>query len=189
MERKLSRYLFAGGLVAVIGLCLTIGLSYLPMSRTGAQTSIPSAKATMQMGNIAVMAAKLGAGSSKTNWTTVMHGVMKTSQQKDMVMTASMEVGLYTRTLVRSKLGTPDTSSATAGVELRMVVDAGTPNERIAYPGPVIFGRRTQELTATFQGLIDGCLTVDPATGVVIIDPTCVRPEELQLVLDTMNAN
>ena len=47
-----------------------------------------------------------------------MHGVMKTSQQKDMVMTASMEVGLYTRTLVRSKLGTPDTSSATAGVEV-----------------------------------------------------------------------
>jgi len=189
MNRQLSRRLFTVGLVAVIGLCLSIGLSYLPLSGTGAQTGTPSAKATMQMGNIAVMAAKLGAGSSKSNWTTVMHSVMKTSQQKDMVMTASMEVGLYTRTLVRSKLGTPDTSSATAGVEVRMVVDAGTPNERIAYPGAVIFGRRTQELTATFQGLIDGCLTVDPATGGVIINETCVRPEELQLVLDTMNAN
>jgi hypothetical protein len=175
--------------VAVIGLCLSIGLSYLPLSRIGAQSSIPSAKATMQMGNIAVMAGKLGAGNSKSNWTTIMHGVMKTTEQKDMVMTASMEVGLYTRTLVRSKLGTPDTSSATDGVEVSMVVDAGTPNEPIAYPGPVIFGRRTQELTATFQGLIDGRLTVDPATGGVIINETCVRPEELQLVLDTMNAN
>ena len=105
MNRQLSERLFTVGLVVVIGLCLSIGLSYLPLSRIGAQTSIPSAKATMQMGNIAVMAAKLGAGSSKSNWTTVMHGVMKTSQQKDMVMTASMEVGLYTRTLVRSKLG------------------------------------------------------------------------------------
>jgi hypothetical protein len=189
MKRKVSRYLFTGGLVAVIGLCLSIGLSYLPLSRIGAQSGAPSAKATMQMGNIAVMTAKLGAGSSKSNWTTIMHGVMKTSEQKDMIMTASMEVGLYTRTLVKSKLGTPDTSSASAGVEVRMVVDAGTPNERIAYPGPVIFGRRTQELTATFQGLIDGCLTVDPATGSVIINETCVRPEELQLVLDTMNAN
>ena len=189
MNRKLSRCLFMVGLVAVIGLCLSIGLSYLPLSRTGAQSGTPSAKATMQMGNIAVMAAHLGPGSTKSNWSTVMMGIMKTSQQKDMVMTASMEVGLYTRTLVRSKLGTPDTSSATAGVEVRMVVDAGTPNERIAYPGPVIFGRRTQELTATFQGLIDGCQTVDPATGSVIIDPTCVRPEELQLVLDTTNAN
>jgi hypothetical protein len=189
MNRKLSRPIFIGGLVAVIGLCLSIGLSYLPLSRIGAQSGTPSAKATMQMGNIAVMAAHLGPGSTKSNWSTVMMGIMKTSQQKDMLMTASMEVGLYTRTLVRSKLGTPDTSSASAGVEVRMVVDAGTPNERIAYPGAVIFGRRTQELTATFQGLIDGCLTVDPATGGVIIDPTCVRPEELQLVLDTMNAN
>jgi hypothetical protein len=189
MNRKLSRSLFTGGLVAVIGLCLSIGLSYLPLSRTGAQSGTPSAKATMTMGNIAVMAAHLGPGNLKSNWSTVMMGIMKTSQQKDMLMTASMEVGLYTRTLVRSKLGTPDTSSASAGVEVRMVVDAGTPNERIAYPGAVIFGRRTQELTATFQGLIDGCLSVDPATGGVIIDPTCVRPEELQLVLDTMNAN
>jgi hypothetical protein len=95
-------------------LCLSIGLSYLPLSRTGAQSGTPSAKATMQIGNIAVMAAKLGAGSSKSNWFTVMHGVMKTSEQKDMVMTASLEVGLYTRTLVRSKLGTPDTSSERA---------------------------------------------------------------------------
>jgi hypothetical protein len=189
MNTKLSRSLFTGGLVAVIGLCLSIGLSYLPLSRTGAQTGTPSAKATMAMGNIAVMAAHLGPGNLKSNWSTVMQGIMKTSQQKDLLMTASMEVGLYTRTLVRSKLGTPDTSSASAGVEVRMVVDAGTANERIAYPGAVIFGRRTQELTATFQGLIDGCLSVDPATGGVVIDPTCVRPEELQLVLDTMNAN
>src|SRR5262245_17883998 len=49
--------------------------------------------------------------------------------------------------------------------------------------------RRTQELTATLQGLIDGCLTVDPTTGAVIINPTCVQPETLQLVLDTINAN
>ena len=56
MNRQLSQRLFTGGLVAVIGLCLSIGLSYLPLSRTGAQTSTPSAKATMQMGNLAVMA-------------------------------------------------------------------------------------------------------------------------------------
>jgi hypothetical protein len=73
MKRKLSRSLFTGGLAAVIGLCLGIGLSYLPLSRIGAQTSTPSAKATMQMGNIAVMAAKLGAGSTKSNWTTVIY--------------------------------------------------------------------------------------------------------------------
>jgi hypothetical protein len=189
MKSKLSRSIFTGGLVAVIGLCLSIGLSYLPLSRIGAQNSIPSAKATMYAGNIAYSAAKLGPGASESSWFTVMHGVMKTSEQKDMIMTASMEVGLYTKTLVRSKLGTPDTSSASAGIEVRVVVDAGTSKERIAYPGNVIFGRRTQELTATFQGIIDKCLSVDPATGSVIIDENCVTPEELSLILDTMNAN
>ncbi len=189
MNRQVKRTLFIGGLMAVVVLCMSIVLGYLIQIRTEAQTSLPSSKATVQLGNIAVMDARLGAASSKSNWQTIMSGTMKTSSQKDMIMTCSMEVGLYTRTLVRSKLGTPDTSSATAGVEVRMVVDAGTPNERIAYPGDVVFGRRTQELTATFQGLIDGCLTVDPATGAVIINEACVRPEELQLVLDTMNAN
>ncbi len=189
MNKQLSRFLFIGGLAAVIALSLTVGFSYLPHSRSEAQTGTPSAKATMQLGNIAVMDARLGAASSKSNWQTIMSGTMKTSSQKDLMMTCSMEVGLYTRTLVRSKLGTPDTSSAMAGVEVRMVVDAGTPNERIAYPGDVVFGRRMQELTATFQGLIDKCLTVDPVTGTVIINEACVTPEELQLVLDTMNAN
>ncbi len=189
MNRNVSRILFTGAAVAVIALCLSIGLSYLPLSRTGAQSSLPSAKAIMQMGPITVMDARLSATNPMSNWQTIMSGSMKTSEQKDMLMTASLEVGLYTRTLVRSKLGTPDTSMASAGVEVRMVVDEGTPNQRIAYPGDVIFGRRTQELTATFQGLIDGCLTVDPTTGAVIINETCVKPEELQLILDTMNAN
>ncbi|MGH9844695.1 MAG: hypothetical protein ACREEM_38750 [Blastocatellia bacterium] len=189
MNKQLNRFLFTGALAAVIALCLTFSLGYLPRSRTGAQSSTPSAKSAMQAGNIAVVDGRLGAGSSQTSWQNIMFTTIKTSQQKDLVMTASLEVGLYTRTLVRSKSGTPDTSSAGVGVEVRLMVDEGTPNQRIAEPGDVVFGRRLQELTATFQGLIDGCLTVDPLTGSVIINETCVKPEELQLILDTMNAN
>src|SRR5262245_53345683 len=103
MNRQLNRSLLTCSFVAVIALCLAIGLSYLPQMRTKAQTSTPSAKAALKMGNLAVMDGRLGAGSTKTGWQTMMSTVMKTSQQKDMVMTASMEVGLYTRTLVRSK--------------------------------------------------------------------------------------
>ena len=69
-------------------------------------------------------------------------------------------------------------------MEVRVLYD-GVP----ALPGTVVFGRRTQTLTATFQGLIDGCLTIDPLTGGIILDPTCVQPEELELILKTMNAN
>src|SRR5574341_1941627 len=118
MNRNISRILFTAGIVALIALCLTIGLSYLPLSGTGAQNSLPSAKAIMQMGPITVIDARLSATNSKSNWQTIMSGSMKTSEQKDMLMTASLEVGLYTRTLVKSKSGTPDTSMASAGVEV-----------------------------------------------------------------------
>ena len=184
-SRRFNRLLLVGAFVAVAALCLTIGLQ----SRTGAQTSLPSSKATVQLGNINVMDARLGAAKTTSAWQTIMSGSMKTSSQKDMLVTASMEVGLYTRTLVSSKNGVSDTSSALAGVEVCVVLDEGTSKERTAYPGTVVFGRRNQQLTATFQGLIDGCLTTDLTTGSVIINPTCVRPETLELVLDTMNAN
>jgi hypothetical protein len=189
MNSRLIRLLSACGLLAVIAICMALGISYLPQYRTGAQTSLPSSKATLQVGNISVMSGRLGPGNTETAWMDIMSSSIKTSQQKDLIMTASLECGLYTRTLVRSKTGTPDTSSAAAGIEVRLLVDGGTPSQRIAEPGDVVFARRTQELTATFQGLIDGCLTLDRTTGSIIIDPTCVRPEELELILDTMNAN
>jgi len=192
MSRRFYPLLVIGAIVAVAAVCLSIGLGYLPQSRTGAQTNnLPSSKTTMQLGNINVMDARLGtlSGQTASSWQNVMSGTMKTSQQKDLMMTAAMEIGLYTRTLVSSKLGISDSSSALAGVEVRMVVDQGTNNEQIAIPGNVVFGRRNQQLTATFQGLIDGCLKTDPTTGGIIIDPTCVQPETLDLVLDTMNAN
>src|SRR5262245_56758114 len=188
MNRQLNRFLIISGFVAVITMCVSISLSYLPLSRIGAQTSQPSAKAAMKMGNIAVQDALLSTGSRQSGWQTVMAGTMKTSQQKDMVITCSMEVGLYTKTLVASKLGVSDTSMDTAGVEARVIIDEGTPSQRVALPGDVTMGRRMQQLTATFQGLIDGCLTVDATTGAVVIDPTCVKPETLDLITDTMNA-
>ncbi len=69
-------------------------------------------------------------------------------------------------------------------MNVRVLVDG-----RMSYPGEVTYCKRTQELTATFQGIIDGCLSVDPVTGGVILDESCVQPEELELLLDTMHAN
>ena len=189
MNKYLIRLLIASGFAAVIAICIAIGFSYLPDNKTSAQTSLPASKSAIQVGNIGVMSGKLGPGNTTSSWMDVMSTQMKTSSQKDLVMTVSMEVGLYTRTLVRSKLATPDTSSASAGVEMRVIVDPG-PNQRIMEPGEVVFGRRTQELTATFQGIIDKCLTLSTTgSNSIVVDPTCVTPEELQLVLDTMSAN
>lgn len=170
-------------------LLVTLALAYgsMPFGASEAQ-SLPSAKNAIQTGNINVMEGLLGPGNTTTPWDTVLETNLKTSQQKDLVIDCSAEIGLLTRTLVRSKNGEADGASATAGVEVRVLIDAGTANERTAYPGVVVFGRRTQTLTAIFQGLIDGCLTVDDQ-GNVIIDEECVQPEELELILRTMNAN
>ena len=99
---------------------------------------------------------------------------------------------------MRSKNGTKDTSTSIAGVLVQVLVD-----DKPAHPGTIVFCGREQELTATFQGLLtdengDSCLiteaVVDPETGEITgytttIDEECVRPEELGLLLNTMDAN
>ena len=156
-----------------------------------------SAKATAKVSSIISFDGTLsGAGSSSTAWTDILSNNIKTANQKDLFVNASLECGLLTKTRVRSKNGEADTSSASAAVEVRVVLDKGTSNETVFEPktisdgtggtteddGRVVFCRRTQTLTALFLGL--NC-TADLLTGEV----TCEDPEELELILDTMNAN
>src|SRR5262249_13047498 len=119
-------------------------------------------------------------------WQTVLANTIKTANQKDLFIGASFEVGLYTRTLVRSKSLTPDTSMAKGKVEVRVLVD-----NRVVEPGVVVFGRRSQTLTATLEGAIGGCLSLvtnlDGSVS-IIVNPTCVTPEEIELILSTLDA-
>ncbi len=152
------------------------------------QQQQPSSKVTAQVGFINVMNEMSlftnGTITGTGQWTDILRNSLKTPNQKDLFIGVSLEVGLLTQTLVKSKLGTTDTSLSSAGVEVRVLID-GVP----ALPGNVMFGRRSQTLTATLQGLIDGCMAVDTNTWSVVIDPNCVQPESLELILDTMNAN
>lgn len=134
----------------------------------------PSAKATCQVGDITLI--------QDTNWTTILSNTIKTANNKDLFIDASLECGLYTQTLVRSKLGVKDTSIATATIQVRVLID-----DEEAYPGVVVFGRRQQKLSATLEGMISGCLTVGDNNN-VILDPCCVTPEEIELILETMDA-
>jgi len=164
----------------------TLALSLAAVS--GYAQSQPSAKVTAKVGYINVVS-ETSAGVNQTNtsatgWQTIMKNNIKTANQKDLFVSPSLEVGLLTDTLVRSKNGVPDSSWALAGVQVRVLVDGAE-----MLPGAVTYGRRAQTLTATFQGIIDGCLAIDPLTGGIVIDPACVQPEVLQLILDTMSAN
>jgi len=145
---------------------------------TASAQSQPAAKASAQAGSINILEA------TDLDWQTILTSKIKTSAQKDLFVGVSMECGLLTQTLVSSKNGKADASTAEAGVKVRVLVDG-----KAGYPGDVTYCKRTQELTATFQGIISGCLSIDPVTGGVILDEDCVTPEELNLVLGTMNAN
>jgi hypothetical protein len=142
-----------------------------------------SAKASAQVVNISRMATTTGA-PLVTDWETIMSSTIRTSQQKDLFIGVSLESTLFTNAKARSRNRTADKSTASAGIEVQVLVD-GQP----AYPGTVVFNKRKQELTATFQGILDSCLTTDPITGGTIIDTDCIEPEELDLVLDTTSAN
>jgi hypothetical protein len=151
-----------------------------------------SAKATGKCADLNILS--VSQSDVEGEWQLILFNTIKTSEQKDMNVDVSLECGLLTRTVVKSKGGNKDTSIAEGSVKVVVVVDAGTEDERVMDPGEVTFCRRTQELSAVFQGLLtdeDGnvCLSSNPLTGAITIDEECLRPEEVDLLLDTMNAN
>ena len=148
-----------------------------------AADSQPSSKVTAKTSRIALVPET----TSTSGWTTVLENTIKTANQKDLFIGASLQVGLYTRTLARSKrnavtgLLETDTSIAAATLKVRVLVDGVK-----AEPGTVVFGHRSQTLSATLEGAIAGCLTIQD--GIIVLDPACVTPEEIELILETMEA-
>lgn len=68
--------------------------------------SIPSAKATAavdELVSLAVVTTDAAGGPVSGPWTTILSQQIKTSNMKDLFIDVSLETGLYTRTLVRSK--------------------------------------------------------------------------------------
>ena len=98
-------------------------------------------------------------------------------------MNVSLEAGLWSFTLVRSKGGTPDAAYASSGIHVRVLVDGV-----LADPGEIVFARRAQALTAVFSGIFQSCTDAN-ANGVITGDECQFSNEELSLLLNTMAAN
>ena len=166
-------------IVGMVALSLALPLAFT----TGHAQSQPSAKVTAKTTQLTLLPETAGTGG----WQTVLANTIKTSNQKDLFISASFEVGLFTQTKVTSKNMVSDTSTATANVQVRVLLD-GT---RIVEPGQVVYGRRTQTLSATLEGAIAGCLTnvlnADGSTSIVV-DTNCVTAETIELILDSMDA-
>jgi len=157
-----------------------------------AQSGYPASKAATEVAELILIPYGPGVSGDSTTagpWVDILTTQLKTSQQKDLFMGVSLVTGLYTETLVRSKNGVEDTSSATAGIEVRVLVDKGTAGERTAYPGIVDYDKRKQEMAAKFGGIIYSCTDAN-ADGTIVFPTECViTEEELKLVLETLGSH
>lgn len=135
-----------------------------------------------------------------TGFVSILTTHIKTPNGKELAMGVSLQCGLVTDTTVKSKGGNKDTSEARGRIRVRMQITQ--PDGSIVYGKPdnggVLTGAtdladatdppgltycdRFQKLEAKFAGL--NC-TADLGTGVV----TCADPEELRLILKTLNVN
>lgn len=154
----------------------------LMLALSGYSQSQPSSKVTAKTANLTLLPKTASTGS----WQTLLANTIKTANQKDLFIHVSLEVGLYTQTKIDSKNLTPDTSVGQAQVDVRVLLD-GKPVE----PGTIVFGRRSQTLSATLEGAIGNCLVTTTnldGTFSTTVNLECVTPETIELILDSTDA-
>ncbi len=157
--------------IIALGLAILLLLSLGVGGTLAAENSNASAKYTAQITELTVLQAAYAddtTSSDWSGWTTILEQTIKTANDKDLIINASLLSGLYTETNVKSKGGVKDTSTAAAAVLLRVKVDGNT-----VHPGiPIIFNARVQRLAAKLGGFGDPLL-----------------PEEIELLIGTLSAN
>src|SRR2546430_4380120 len=171
---KTSKCTLIGSLALYLAVPLVVPASYA--------AGVPSPKVTFQTPDLVLIPETTGT----SDWETVLSGIIKTPNNKDMFISGSLEAGAFTQTEVKSKGNVKDTSTATVSIQVRMLLDG-----EVVPPGVVTYAARTQTLSVTLEGAIAGCLTiVTNADGslTIVLDESCVTPEVIDLILSTLNA-
>lgn len=133
-------------------------------------------------------------GPNGTGWVSILTTNIKTPSGKELAIGVSLQCGIVTDTTVKSVGGNQDTASAQGRIKVRVKITQ--PDGSVVYAQPdngadlsntllapgsgVTYCDRFQKLAAKFAGL--NCTA--GSTGTV----TCTDPEELQLILKTLNA-
>ncbi len=149
--------------------------------------------------------------SSDTGWASILKAQIKTANKKDLFISPSLQCGMVTDSTVKSVNGKDSTATARSTITVRVKVTGPDGVVRYAEPnntpadatglsgntgGGLVFCDRVQTLNAKFSGL--NCtaapyeftdLNGDGIDDVVDGSVTCADPEELQLILQTLNAN
>ena len=163
--RKIFLYCMA------FALTLTLGF--------GSALAGPSSKFAAQVSSVALVPE-----TANLAWAKVLETTIKTPNKKDLLIGASFETGLYTKTLVKSSGGTLDTSSATAGIKIKVLIDGVE-----ARPGEVIYDKRAQTLSAKLGGILETCSDTNGDGIIAILTECTFSDEEIELILDTMAAH
>lgn len=169
---NLFKKLCTGMLLVILALPLMVHTSH----------ALPAAQFAFATSNLALISQTSGTNG----WVTILAAPVKTPASKELYVNASLEAGLYTQTLVSSRNRKKDTSTASVAIQVQALID-GQPMP----PGTVTYAARTQTLSATLEGAIAGCLTIvnnPDGTQSIVLDPNCVTPEEIELILSTLNA-
>lgn len=143
--------------------------------RSGSTSSQPASKAVASFSDVAIM------DQGDTSFTTILSQSIKTSN-RSLFIDMSLECGLLTKTLVKSKGGNKHTSTASAAVMVRVLVDG-----KAVSPGEITYCQRTQELSATFGGILQSCTDAN-GDGTLLASECEFTDEELSLLTSTMNA-
>lgn len=171
-----GKILFAVFAAAIVMGTFTVASSHAGMASTKAAVAVSDSKLL---------------GTEYDVWTPILSAAIKLPEQKDLYMGVSLVTSLFTQTLVKSKGGQKDESTAEVKVEVLVVVDPdpalAPESQRVAAPGPVVFDRRMQHLMAKFGGVLD-CADQN-GDGVITFDECILTDEELNLILDTEAAH
>ncbi|MBI4596359.1 MAG: hypothetical protein HY730_08295 [Candidatus Tectomicrobia bacterium] len=160
--------------------CLTVVvvLAIIALMSTAAFAG-SSSKFAAQVSSVALVP-----GTTSLDWTKVLSTSIKTPNKKDLLIGASFETGLYTKTVVKSSMGALDTSTAVAGIKIMVTVDGVTVS-----PGEVIYDKRAQTLSAKLGGILTSCQDLNQDGIIDILTECTFTDEEIGLILDTMAAH
>jgi len=160
-------------LAVVMSVCLAFGSAFAA-----------STKVAMQVSNVALIKQTKG---TQQQWVPILTTSLHMPSNQSLLITPSLETGLYTDTQVNGKNGATSSATAIAGIRVRCLVDGNIALPSAAGNEGVVYDYRLQQLTATLGGVINtSTCGFDPVTGLF----TCtVTDEMIDLLIDTMSAH
>lgn len=183
---------------------VTAAVALTIFAATSASAEMPSSKSAVAYGphltalGLASQASTSSSNGTDTGYLTILQSYIKTANQKDLEFDVALQCAIITDTTVKSKGGNKDEAEAYGKTSIRVKLTSmetgeiryADPSEGVLDDGTpmgVTYCSRVQRLEAKFSGL--NCTvdldTASPTYGQV----TCEDPEELRLLLDTLNAN